>query len=515
MNSKITESPTDKDGFQNLSAAYNLAYYGVISGRHRGDVFDSRSPESDLSPTDYREPLPIFFLAAYIKLHPLLSSGLTVDTINEGSAVIAVKQHNLIWASFCLLGVALTIMLSIRSPLLGVVVAVIAMALTYRLFLVDSLIIDRTYTEVQASALLVWSSITLITALKTGRPIWFIATGILAGALALTKGIFLYVGIGLIVTLLLIYLVHQPRWGRWGTVSRIGLIAIALMAVTIPWMVRNFLYFGAFEITQRGGTVLLIRAYKNQMSDEEYKGAFYYYAPPYLKVWLGERLGFTPEDFEKGGRLQRLNRDQSSFADHDVAAEIAGRPEDAISFYRSARAEWYRLAEYYRDEGAINPSHLAERDAHREAKQLIFDDPVQHLKMSAVFMWRGMWTLSGVRGANPAISFYINVFGFLAICIMALLGLLRRDAAMLGIALLPVGAIIFLALFSHFLPRYLTITIPNMIIALSLLTVWIASWLGSLIWQKFHFPVIRRRLHDGIQRPLISSDARASGNRTR
>jgi hypothetical protein len=46
----------------------------------------------------------------------------------------------------------------------------------------DAQIIDRTYTEVQTSALLVWSSISLISALKTGRPIWFIATGILVGA---------------------------------------------------------------------------------------------------------------------------------------------------------------------------------------------------------------------------------------------------------------------------------------------------------------------------------------------
>jgi hypothetical protein len=146
LNSQITDSPIASDGAQNLKAAYNLAYYGVISA--------SGSPESDLSPTDYREPLPIVFLAAHLRLHPALSSGLTADTINEGLAVIAVKQHNLIWASLCLLGVALTILLSIRSPTLGTVAAVIAMALTYQLFLGDKYVIDSTYTEVQAGALL-------------------------------------------------------------------------------------------------------------------------------------------------------------------------------------------------------------------------------------------------------------------------------------------------------------------------------------------------------------------------
>jgi hypothetical protein len=466
MNRQITDSPATKDGYENLSAAYNLAYHGVISVRNL-----ALGQESDLSPTDYREPLPIIFLAAYIKLIPGLSSSLTADTINEGSALIAVKLHNLIWASSCLLGVALAILLSIRSPLVGTVVSVIALALTYKYYFDRWDIVDSTYTELQASTLLVWSSIMLIIALKTGRPIWFIATGILVGALALTKALFLYVGLGLIITLLLIYLVRPPEWGRWGTVSRVGLIAISLMAVTIPWMVRNFIYFHTFEITQRNGMALLIRAYNNQMSDDEYRGAFYVYAPPFLQDWIGEWLGFKPEDLEKGGRLQRLN-------------EKSRWPEEAFSFYRSAQAEWMRLQIYYRDEGATDPSHLAERASRREAKQLILSNPLRHLKMSVVFMWRGMWAM---RANRNLMTVCVNALAFLSIGVMALLGLVRRDAVLIGIALLPVGAIIFLALFSDFIPRYMSITIPNMVIALSISTTWIASWLGAQIGQNFNF----------------------------
>ena len=85
---------------------------------------------------------------------------------------------------------------------------------------------------------------------------------------------------------------------------------------------------------------------------------------------------------------------------------------------------------------------------------------------------------------------YVNALAFLSISVMMLLGLMRRDAVMIGITLLPVGAITFFALFSHFIPRYMSITTPNMIIALSVSTTWIASWLGSRIRQKFQRPIL-------------------------
>src|SRR5262249_11627891 len=162
----------------------------------------------------------------------------------------AVKQHNLMWAALCLFGVALTMLLAIRSPFLGTVSAVVAIALTYEFFLRDGKILDRTYTEIQASALIVWCSVSLIAALKTGRPMWFVTTGILVGALALTKASFLYIGIGLAVVLIL-YL--GPQSEGWSAVSRrITLLVISMMLLVVPWMARNLLYFDSFEITQRG-----------------------------------------------------------------------------------------------------------------------------------------------------------------------------------------------------------------------------------------------------------------------
>jgi hypothetical protein len=94
----------------------------------------------------------------------------------------------------------------------------------------------------------------------------------------------------------------------------------------------------------------------------------------------------------------------------------------------------------------------------------------------------------------------VNALAFLSIAVMALLGLMRRDAVMIGIALLPVGAIIFLALFSDFIPRYMSITIPNMVIALSVSTTWIALWLGAQIGRNSNFQSLQITSSNNLNR---------------
>jgi hypothetical protein len=63
---------------------------------------------------------------------------------------------------------------------------------------------------------------------------------------------------------------------------------------------------------------------------------------------------------------------------------------------------------------------------------------------------------------------------------MALLGLLRRNAVMIGIALFPVGAFLFFALASHFAARLSAPMIPNMITALIVATAWPAQWFVAM-----------------------------------
>ena len=457
LNGRLTESPNAKDGYQNLSAAYYLAHHRVFS------------LSQNLKPSNYREPLPILTLALYIRMHPDLY-GLSLKEINEGPAVVTVKQHNLLWAFLCMLGIGLLVLSAIKDRLIGTTAAVIAICLTYFLFLQRTEIINRTYTEIEAATLLVWFSFCLVRALQTRMPVWFVAAGILLGALSLTKAAFLYVGVGLIIAITVLYAVWRPLWPRWRALTLSALMAVSMAVIVLPWMVRNLIQFGSFEITQRGGTILMLRANYDKMNQDEYLGALYHFTrASFLKRRLGNYLGFSERDLEAGGRLQRLNRSGSaSFAASDLAAERAGRPEDAVSFYRAARAEQRRLTKHFAENGVDNPSHKADRELKRRALNMFLDKPLQHLKTSALFMWRGIPKIGNSLTTTLAL---------MAVWLMALVGTLRRDAIMLGIALLPVGAFIFFSLTSHFSPRLSAPMIPHLVIALTVTAAWILLWL--------------------------------------
>jgi hypothetical protein len=238
-------------------------------------------------------------------------------------------------------------------------------------------------------------------------------------------------------------------------------------------MMRNFVQFGSFQITQRGGVVLMIRANYDTMNDVEIAGAFYHLTrSSSLKQRIGAYLGFSRDDLEIGGRLQRLNRDGSaSFAASDLEAEKAGRPADAVSFYRAARAERKRLTRYFTDQGVENPSQRADEELQSKALSQILADPLRHLKTSIVFLWHGLPNVGNLPTTALALA---------ALWAMALLGLLRRNAVMIGIALFPVGAFLFFALASHFAARLSAPMIPNMITALIVATAWPAQWFVAM-----------------------------------
>jgi len=465
----ITNEISHEDGFQNLKMAYNLAFYGVMS--------NSDNPEEELEPTNLREPIPIAAMAAYLKLHPSISSSMNLEQVNSEDTIILVKYHNLLWAFLCLLGAAAVVLRVVQPRPVAFLVALAAVGLVQQYFLQLSLVIDRTYTEVQAGALMVWVSFVLIRALQTRKYFWYILSGVCLGLLTLTKAVFLYIGIGVVFTLLVVCLVKQTRIKRLANIKLIGVMAACMIAVLMPWMLRNRIQLGTWSISGRGGDVLFVRATKNQMNNTEFKGAFYLYAPPALKKYIGDYLGFTDTDLEAGGSLQRINRDgSSSFGWPDLQAEWAGKPEDAVSFYRSARAERVRLEMYYEEQGAEDPAQLAADALQQRAIEMIKSDPIKHLKTSLVFAWRGTW-IDGVR-------FRYLVAGFTALWILGFWGLIRRNDEMIGITLPAMGVFAFHALFTHFIPRYSMILIPILMISLVVSIGWILVRIDSQITQK-------------------------------
>lgn len=82
--SRIKNKHITGDAHGNLVMAFNLAHHGIISS--------AELPDETLVPSDYREPLPLFFLAAYIRMTPPLFSREGPEDLNEEPYVRTVKM---------------------------------------------------------------------------------------------------------------------------------------------------------------------------------------------------------------------------------------------------------------------------------------------------------------------------------------------------------------------------------------------------------------------------------------
>ncbi|MFW5768144.1 MAG: hypothetical protein ACOCXO_07230, partial [Bacteroidota bacterium] len=233
------------------------------------------------------------------------------------------------------------------------------------------------------------------------------------------------------------------------------------------------LYLDEFKIAQRGGAVLLTRAYKNQVSLEEYIGAFYIWSPNAGKKIIGPVLGFSKEDLMLGGRLQRLNSRSSDFDEIDIMAARNADPDAAISFRRKQGAERNKLSRELEEQGVSNPGSVADSMLQKKAIRMILDAPLKHLAMTIPFAWYGMWAFPvtiwkdalGVLYVIPA--GILNLLGYACMMFMPVLALKRRKPELLLIFLFPIGMVLFYALFTHGLPRYNLPAVPFMLIALA------------------------------------------------
>jgi hypothetical protein len=185
-------------------------------------------------------------------------------------------------------------------------------------------------------------------------------------------------------------------------------------------------------------------------------GAFYVWGP--ARSTVGKLLGYSPPDLLRGGRLQRLNRsNDSDFNLSDRAAEAAGRPQDAISFFRQSRAQRQRLLMDYTTAGDPHPSVAADRAARAEAIAIIKAHPWRHLMVTIPLLWRGANVVFPVLAVALAFSLYAR----------------RYDLALFTAP--AFGSVMFHALLTHFIPRYAQPTYSiSMLVAIVLLA-WLVS----------------------------------------
>jgi hypothetical protein len=453
LSSRITSKPLgDGDDRHNALMGINLSNSGVVSL--------SPTTDSNPDPSNYREPLPALGIATAAQIHKFIAGEpIGPEEYNDAESPRILKMINLFWGVLCLAAVWLVTEKIAKSFYLSLT----ATLATYYMFVSEAIVIDTLYSELQTAGLLMMASWALIASAESNKNKYFLLSGLFIGLLALTKAPFFYVFIALFLLFVFFALIsHQKE-----LFNKMGMLSFAFVITVSPWMIRNYQHFGKFEITQRGGVILLIRANYDLMTLEEVKGSIYYWAPGSIRQNVVKRLWrFSAKDFELGGSMQRLNRDILAI---NKDAERSGAPEDAISYYHKARAERIRLRNYYLDIGAENPEHLADEALQQEALEIITENPLRHVFMTVPFAWRGIWDLSFdhiPREWSDALNFVLFVVFVFA---MPLLAWQTRDPKWLAFIILPIAMWAFYAFFSHNIVRYTRPAYPSQIVSVFLL----------------------------------------------
>ena len=373
-----TGASIDIDAAQNLQMAINVSHYGVMS-------MDGNPPYNR---TMYREPLPVATSAAAVQIVDHFLGKADSAQYFSGDRAKYIKYQNTLWV--ILLWAA--VLAATRWFTGSFWFSVCAGLLAVKPFLngVSAEGVNNLYSEMPAAVLMICASFSLAFAMARGRTWPMVTTGLCFGLLTLTKAATLYVFVGLVLVLLFSYARGETQTGRRPRYFHIIILAGTFAIVVAPWMARNFQAFGRPLISDRGGFVLYTRALMNQVTPIEYRGTFYVWARPLLQPYVGSMLGFSPRDLDPGGRLERLGGGVPGTALYDLgrAAEIAGRPENTVTFYHRARAERIRLErEFKRNHDPISDVS-ADGILQKEGIRLIKGDVWANLAMAVPLLWR-------------------------------------------------------------------------------------------------------------------------------
>ncbi len=380
----LTEGPVVADAVETVRMGVNLAHHGIVSGNVREPI----------RPTMYREPVPALTTAIAVRAVDALLGQANPEAYLEGPRARYLKYQNLFWAALMTAGVfGLLLVLTQSFPL--ALVGAVAANVDLPFYPTPS--IDTLMTEPPARALLAVTSFFLAWWARNRSFLVLVLSGLCFGLLALIKAAFLYVFIGLLIALPLVDLLFaQPAeiasssrsWRK--LLAPPALLAVAFAVVTVPWMLRNYVELGRFAISERAGVVMMQRAVLNEMTDEEYVGAFFVFAPHgALQSIVGRVTGFNQRDLEAGGRLQRLNHAPSAFSEADLAAEREGRPDDAVAYHRAARAWRRKMENELRSAGHENVSLVADAQLKQRASSMIRQNTGDHAAYILVALWRG------------------------------------------------------------------------------------------------------------------------------
>ena len=360
--------------------------------------------------------------------------------------------------------------------------------------------LDDFYTEIVTAALMVSTCVLSLLALNKRRWEYSALLGLSLTALVLTKVVFAWLWVFIALAFMVSELLEKKS--NRSTALLVSVFLAVHFASVGAYMARNYVTSGDFSLVERrAGPVWSIRAAYNEMRDDEFAVGFWYYLPMTSESELVNR-GVPPAAFERFS------------PDYGAGFRLTGQRN-----YRSRLRgdEW----EPARRE--------AQREIANDAKAQILANPWQHLKVSLLLAWRGVFVeyglghAHGVRGSaggergehargghmpggdqrvadlwgfeawprwghrfSGVTSTIVNLTGSLALIVAPLWFWFSRgrfEAVLVTLPALYLHGVYTVA--SHFIPRYAQPEIPLRVVAtmlvLSLLLVLVKQRLGGLI----------------------------------
>lgn len=463
--------PSNNDGRQNLTYAYNLARYGIFSR--------SEADQPDIQPDYYREPLYPALMAFSLKLFA------PVDDITHACFVAE---------SDC--GRERLIAKRINIPLLlalawGTTLAAYrigrrwwAAYLSVGLLLsADFFYINTSFSELPAALFLLlhgWFLYEAATTSHRRRSLFAVLSGLALGFLILTKAIFLYWLIVLAVGMTLLILL-RPGYRR--------LLASLALAVVVPaalltslWILRNVTTFDRYTLTSRSATVLAVRAEYSYMTPNEFAASFAEHSAVILRPWL--RTFFSPSDL---ARFDRSNPDSFFYRVTSLT-----RQSEVVKL---ARERYGMNPDLESPTGAFTAAELTEADdaaLRTAAVRTILDHFDKQLLFTLTFAYSGAfvqvrrydWNYTAASWALLNTVRVVAIFFIPSLWLMTVSALRKRRYALLLFFAPALFSYALHAAVTHYIPRYSAPLVPILIIALILLLGQLGMWVWSVYARR-------------------------------
>jgi 4-amino-4-deoxy-L-arabinose transferase-like glycosyltransferase len=351
----LDSKPPSSDAVAYMAMAYNLVNHGILS---------EDKDRTSLTPTAYRAPgFPLF-----------VASAILITGENQGEDLAAFLMQNFTGVKLLLevvilitgLLAAFLVWRMTRSTI-GAYIAFFGIACVGTLHRLAAIL----YAEPLAAMLVLMLAASLYYAVETRRISWFLAVGVLAGTLALTRTAFFY--IPPIMVALFIYVWLASRNHR--SLLTGGVVAFLMFAIiTGGWMVRNHHHFDRAFISERGGLALIHRVEYNKMTKTEFFASFCVYS----NCWPLTAL------------LQRFDRE-------DYHRLLWQEPD---SYYHAARAQREDARKVFatslEEDNALKSKGLREIFVNAPLKHLLVTIPIAH---RSLYVHSCLFTIIAVIGS--------------------------------------------------------------------------------------------------------------------